>query len=178
MTSDSTKTLRLRHLANRPKSLRVFRGMLTVGSIDREMAAVTFPFLARKFRGRRKAIRALTHAKPEFVFWVFPDGRLYDARDSHLKNIPKGFEHICNAQPEYGGFLRGRVVRSHPHQLIVIYCRSDALVDDQGRIEQFLMALSQMPIPVDTDALVISDNADIYGTISDIRHRRNYQGDA
>ncbi len=29
-------------------------------------------------------------------------------------------------------------------------------------IEQFPAAMSQMPIPVDTDTLVIRDNADIY----------------
>ena len=145
--------------------------MITVGSINREAASNAFPFLARNFNGRRKAIRALTHANPEFVFWVFPDGRLFDARDSHLKNTPKGFDRIRDDEPEYCGFLRGRIVRSLRNQLIVVYCRHDALSHDQKRITQFLSAIGQMPIPIDADALVISDNADVYGTITDVRIR-------
>ena len=145
--------------------------MITVGSIDRDTAAAVFPFLAPDFNSRRKAIRALTHAAPEYVFWVFPDGKLHDARDSHLKNTPKGYEHIRNDEPEYGGFLRGRVVRQVTEQLIVVYCRANALVDDHARISQFLDAMDQMPIPLDEDALVISDNADIYGMLDDLRER-------
>ena len=145
--------------------------MFTVGSIDRETASAVFPFLASDFNSRRKAIRALTHGAPEYVFWVFPDGKLHDARDSHLKNTPKGYEHIRNDEPEYGGFLRGRVVRQVTDQLIVVYCRANALVDDDDRINQFLDAMDQMPIPLDLNALVISDNADIYGTLDDLRER-------
>ena len=145
--------------------------MITVGSIARESASAIFPFLAKDFNSRRRAIRTLTHRAPEFVFWVFPDGRLYDARDSHLRNTPKGFEHNRNDEPEYGGFLRGRVVRQVADQLIVVYCRADALVNDWERIRQFLTAMQQIPIPIDAAALVISDNGDIYGTLGDLYDR-------
>ena len=145
--------------------------MITVGSVSRESASQVFSFLAPNFSGRRKAIRALTHGAPEYVFWVFPDGRLYDARDSHRKNVPKGYQHIVDDEPEYGGFLRGRVVRQVADQLVVVYCRSDALVNDVKRIAQFVHAMDQMPIPLDADALVISDNADLYGTVTDLRRR-------
>ncbi len=145
--------------------------MITVGSVSRESASQAFPFLAPDFSGRRNAIRMLTHAAPEFVFWVLPDGRLHDARDSHAKNVPKGYQHICNDEPEYGGFLRGRVVRHITNQLIVVYCRSDALAEDLDRIAQFVRGMDQMPIPLDDNALVISDNADVYGTLADLRHR-------
>ena len=57
--------------------------MITVGTVSREVAANDFPFLAEHFPGRRNAIRDLTHRDPEFVFWIFPDGRLHDARRSH-----------------------------------------------------------------------------------------------
>ncbi len=67
--------------------------------------------------------------------------------------------------------LRGRVVRQLADQLIVVYCRSDALVDDPNRIQQFIRAMDQMPIPLDDSALIISDNADIYGTLADVRGR-------
>lgn len=146
--------------------------MITVGSITREAATAWFPFLAVKFSGRRNAIRDLTHRDPEFVFWIFPDGKLHDARRSHRDNVPKGFEHILRDEPDYGGFLRGRVVRLDGHQLIVVYCRSDALVDSGTSVKQFLQGLKQMPIPIDDDALVISDNADIYGTVADLWQRR------
>lgn len=42
--------------------------MITMGSVDRETLAEVFPFLAEKFSGRRTAIKALTHARPDFVF--------------------------------------------------------------------------------------------------------------
>lgn len=123
------------------------------------------------FNSRRKAIRWLTHGTPEYVFWVFPDGRLHDARDSHAKNTPKGYGHIRDDEPEYGGFLRGRVVRQLNDQLIVVYCRADALSEDPSRIPQFVRAMDQMPIPIDSNALVISDNADMYGTMGDLQMR-------
>gem|GEM_PF-1130426 len=146
--------------------------MITVGSISRETAADRFPFLATHFSGRRNAIRDLTHRDPEFVFWIFPDGRLHDARRSHRDNVPKGFEHILREEPGYCGFLRGRVVRLDGHQLIVVYCRSEALAEVGPPVEQFVHGLEQMPIPIEDEALVVSDNADIYGTVADIWQRR------
>src|ERR1700744_782863 len=101
--------------------------MITIGSVSRELAASRFPFLGVHHPGRRNAIRDLTHRDPEFVFWIYPEGRLHDARRSHRENVPKGYEHILDDEPDYGGFLRGRVVRQDGHQLIVVYCRSEAL---------------------------------------------------
>src|SRR6478735_6506230 len=145
--------------------------MITIGSITREAAAARFPFLENQFSGRRKAIRDLTHRDPEFVFWIFPDGRLHDARRSHRDNVPKGYEHILRDEPDYCGFLRGRVVRLDGHQLIVVYCRSGALAEAGATVEQFVRGLEQMPIPIEDEALVISDNADIYGTVADVWQR-------
>lgn len=145
--------------------------MLTVGSISREEASRAFPFLAEKFSGRRNAIRDLTHAQPEVVFWISPAGEFLDAGDAHRKNPPKGFEHILDDEPDYGGFLRGRVVRSNERQLIVVYCREETLSVARKRIRQFLSGVAQMPVPIDDDALVISDNADLYGTMTDLEER-------
>ena len=113
----------------------------------------------------------LTHRDPEFVFWIFPDGRLHDARKSHRDNVPRGYEHILKDEPDYCGFLRGRVVRGPERQLIVVYCRPDALAAAETAIQQFVRGLEQMPIPIDDDALVVSDNADIYGTVGEIFRR-------
>jgi hypothetical protein len=146
--------------------------VITVGSVTRQKAAENFPFLATDYSGRRNAIRELTHRDPEFVFWIFPDGRLHDARRSHRDNVPKGHEHILHDEPDYCGFLRGRVVRLNGYQLIVVYCRPEALEGPGSQIEQFVRGLERIPIPIDEEALVISDNADIYGTVSDIWDRR------
>ncbi len=145
--------------------------MLTVGSISRDQAAKAFDFLALPFRGRRSAIRQLTHSAPEFVFWIDPSGRLHDAKDSHRNNPPRGFEHIIDDEPDYGGFLRGRVVRYLENQLIVVYCRPEALAGSTPSLHQFLIGIDQIPIPIDEGALVISDNADIYGTMNDLWER-------
>ena len=146
--------------------------MITVGSISRDSATSKFPFLAEHYSGRRNAIRDLTHFDPEFVFWIFPDGTLHDARRSHKDNVPKGYNHILRDEPDYCGFLRGRVVRRDGNQLVVVYCRSETLAQAGDKIVQLLDALEQMPIPIDDGALVISDNADIYGTVADLWQRQ------
>ena len=145
--------------------------MITIGSVTREEAASRFAFLAKDCPGRRNAIRDLTHRDPEFVFWIYPDGRLHDARRSHRSNVPKGFEHILDDEPDYCGFLRGRIIRQDGQQLIVVYCRPEALSRPGTAVEQLVKGLEQMPIPIDDEALVISDNADIYGTMADILGR-------
>lgn len=63
--------------------------MIAVGSIRREDVIADFPFLRESYKGRRKAIKEFTHLAPDFVFWIFPDGKLFDAKDSHKKNTQK-----------------------------------------------------------------------------------------
>ena len=145
--------------------------MITVGSVTREAAARRFYFLQEGITGRRKAVNELTHKDPDFVFWIYPDGRLFDAKDAHIRNYPKGHKWILDDEPDYGGFLRGRVATSINGQVIVVYCRQEALAYDAKKISQFLDGTSQLPVPTAEDALVISDNGDIYGTIADMESR-------
>jgi hypothetical protein len=145
--------------------------MITVGSVPREGACKWFDFLSPEYRGRRTAIRDLTHGIPEFVFWIYPGGSLHDARRSHRSCPSPGFEDILDDEPDYGGFLRGRVVRHLDHQLIAVYCREETLAASGPAVSQLLDGLEQMPMPIEDDALVISDNADIYGTVRDLRDR-------
>lgn len=147
--------------------------MLTVGSVSREAAAQRFAFLAPKYSGRRKAIKEFTHRDPDFVFWIHPDGRLHNARDSHARNVPRGYEYILHDEPDYGGFLRGRVASLFEQQLIVVYCRAEALSAPGEKLTQFLRGLEQVPVLVRDDALVISDNGDLYGTIADVKARED-----
>lgn len=145
--------------------------MITLGSISRDQAAEWFPFLAEEFKGRRTAIRQLTHDVPEFVFWIYPDGRLHNAGKSHKSSPPSGFEHILKDEPDYGGFLRGRVVRHLELQLVVVYCREEALASNTPQLKQLLKGLEQLPFPLTEQTLVISDNADIYGLLTDLWDR-------
>lgn len=145
--------------------------MITVGSLSREEVAQHFPFLAQKFSGRRRAIKEFTHRDPDFVFWIYPDGRLFDARDAHIKNVPRGYEHILEDEPDYGGFLRGRIASWFEQQLIVIYCREEALAVPGEKLTQFLKGLAQVPVLVAEEAVVISDNGDLYGTVADLQER-------
>jgi hypothetical protein len=143
--------------------------MITLGSVARELAATRFAFLAKQYSGRRSALKAFTHKAPEFVFWIYPEGKLFDAKDAHRKHLPRGFEHILQDEPDYGGFLRGRVARNwEGDQLVVVYCRAEALAIDGAPLCQLLNGLAQLPIPLDREALVVSDNADIYGTVADL----------
>ncbi|WLQ13390.1 hypothetical protein O5O45_27065 [Hahella aquimaris] len=150
--------------------------MITIGSISREKASEDFPFLAQHYRGRRKAIKNFTHLAPDYVFWIYPDGDLFDAKDSHKNNTPKGFQHILLDEPDYSGFLRGRVASNYGPQIIVVYCREEALASDLLKIRQFLNGVAQLPIPLQQNTLVVSDNADIYGTLTDIRQRASIVG--
>ena len=50
----------------------------------------------------------------------------------------------------------------------MVYCRPELLASNEDAVRQLLTGLSQMPIPIDDDALVVSDNADIYGTVRDL----------
>lgn len=148
--------------------------MITLGSVSREEAAERFPFLAERFPGRRRAIKEFTHRDPDFVFWIYPDGRLHDARDAHARNVPRGFEHILRDEPDYGGFLRGRIASMGgmgEDQLVVVYCRAEALAAPGKSLDQFLRGVAQAPVPLGPDALVISDNGDLYGTLADLRSR-------
>ncbi|WP_299247422.1 hypothetical protein [uncultured Aquimarina sp.] len=145
--------------------------MITVGSITREEATAIFPFLQEKYRGRRKEIKEYTHTYPEFVFWIYPDGKLFDAKEAHKKNTPKGFDYILQDEPNYGGFLRGRLARQFEEQIIVIYCEPEVLHLNNEKIKQFLTGIKEIPLPVADTTLVISDNGDIYGTITDIEER-------
>ncbi len=107
--------------------------MLSLGSLSREDATYRFPFLAPNYRGRRSAIREFTHRAPDYVFWIYPDGKLCNAHNSHLQNPPKGFEHILKDEPRYGGFLRGRVASLLDDQLVVIYCEEEALASPRQK---------------------------------------------
>ena len=149
--------------------------MTTMGSVLREDAARQFDFLAAKFPARRAAIRQFTHRDPDFVFWISPDGLLYHALDSHLKNPPEGFEHIVHDEPDYGGFLRGRVASLLEDQLIVVYCREEALAENGNQLTQFLSGIEQIPIYIGDETLVISDNGDIYGTLGDLFARQSIE---
>lgn len=145
--------------------------MITTGSVSRAEAAQRFPFLALGYRGRRAAIREFTHRDPDYVFWIAPDGRLHHARDSHLRHPPKGHAHILRDEPDYGGFLRGRVASQVGEQLIVIYCRPEALAAPGPQLGQLLTGMAHVPVPVQPDALVISDNGDLYGSWLDLQER-------
>ena len=122
--------------------------MLTVGSVSREDAARVFPFLSARFRGRRAAIKELTHRDPEFVFWIHPEGLLHDARDAHRRHPPRGFEHIIDDPPDYGGFLRGRLASDDGQQIVVVYCRAEALASPGPSLSQLLIGLRQLPVPL------------------------------
>ena len=76
--------------------------MITVGSVSRDEAARKFYFLEENIQGRRKAINELTHRDPDFVFWIYPDGRLFDAKNAHIQNYPKGHKWILDDEKERG----------------------------------------------------------------------------
>jgi hypothetical protein len=59
---------------------------------------------------------------------------------------------------------------------VVVYCRPEALAKPGENLKQFLRGISRLPAPLDADALVVSDNADIYGTITDLFQRGRGDG--
>jgi hypothetical protein len=92
--------------------------------------------------GRRNKIKEFTHRDPDFVFWIYPDGRPHDAKRPHRDNVPRGYEAILDDEPDYGGFLRGRVASLGSGQLVVVYCRPEALAMPGEKLAQFLSGLA------------------------------------
>src|SRR5262249_62015666 len=90
---------------------------------------------------------------------------------SDRDNPPRGHEPILDDEPDYGGFLRGRVASFGADQLVVVYCREEALAAPGPQLDQFLRAMAELPVPLSDDALVVSDNADVYGTMADLWQR-------
>ncbi|MDG9666770.1 hypothetical protein ONV78_03405 [Hahella sp. CR1] len=94
----------------------------------------------------------------------------------HYRGRRKAIKAFTHLAPDYGGFLRGRVASNFGPQIIVVYRREEALASDPIKIRQFLKGVAQLPIPLQQNTLVVSDNADIYGTLADIRQRANDVG--
>jgi len=63
------------------------------------------------------------------------------------------------------------VASNYGPQIVVVYCRAEALAHDKDKMNQFLIGYEQLPIPIKDSVLVVSDNGDIYGTVKDIRER-------
>ena len=53
----------------------------------------------------------------------------------------------------------------------VVYCRPEALAAPGEKLSQFLKGLARLPVPLKDEALVVSDNGDIYGTVADLFER-------
>lgn len=52
-----------------------------------------------------------------------------------------------------------------------MYYRPEALAAPGEKVGQLTRGLAQLPVPLDDGALVVSDNADLYGTVSDLFRR-------
>ena len=65
----------------------------------------------------------------------------------------------------------GSVSRFPGRQLIVVYCRPEVLAEPGWKLTQFLRGIRDLPVPLSDKAIVISDNADLYGTLNDLEDR-------
>lgn len=151
------------------------RQMISVGSLSRERIAESSPFLAPKFRGRRNAIKELTHVRPDSSFGSIPMA-VFTTPETHTPATCRGHEHLVDDKPDYGGFLRGRIVASRGRQLVVVYCRPAALAVPGPALTQFLRGIDGVPVPLAGDTIVISDNADLYDTLADLAERQGDPG--
>jgi hypothetical protein len=57
----------------------------------------------------------------------------------------------------------------------VVYCRPEALAEGGAKLGQFAAGISRIPVPLSPDALVVSDNGDLYGTVADVLGRAREQ---
>jgi hypothetical protein len=113
----------------------------------------------------RGAIRDLTHGTPEFVFWDFiPTVGFTTTHQSPSSSATRLRNTSSATNPITAVFLRGRVVRYAGQQLIAVYCRSDALASAYPvTFASSLADWSRCRYQLTISALVVSDNADIYG---------------
>jgi hypothetical protein len=66
--------------------------------------------------------------------------------DSHLCKPPPGYEHIVHDEPDYGGFLRGRIASLGDAQPVVVYCRPEALAAPGEKLGQFIRGAAELPV--------------------------------
>lgn len=112
------------------------------------------PILGRSLQRPEEGHQVVHRTSSRYAFWIYPDGKLHDAKDAHCRHVPIGFEHILNDEPGYGGFLRERVASNCGRLLIVVYCRPEALIDNATNIERFLDGVSQLPAPIEAGVLI------------------------
>jgi hypothetical protein len=101
---------------------------------------------------RWHAVRRQRRASQERSAWLPAHSR----RRTRLRRLPERTSRAVRRRLPTG---RGVLPRRGA-------CRTGPLLESQ-----LLTGLQQIPMPVDQDALVISDNADIYGTVDDLRSR-------
>lgn len=149
--------------------------MITVGSVSREDAARWFPFLSPSAPGRRTAMRDFTHRDPEFVFLDLSRRAALRRETQPSREPAEGLRahHRRRTGLRWLPSRSRRTTRRPP--LIVVYCRSEALAEHGPAVAHLLAGLSRIPSPIDDDALVVSDNADIYGTVADLAARSAWQ---
>ncbi len=82
--------------------------------------SLVFSKLLEEAADIKKAIRAITHAKPLLVFWVTPEGIVLDAKEAHHDNPPLGDKTVL-VDGKFKGHLRGRAAFIGNKIYIVIY---------------------------------------------------------
>jgi hypothetical protein len=139
---------------------------ITVGSISREAAAMRYPFLAETCRrtATQAAIQSLATTEPNYFFSIRVDGTIQS-----LLNLNELQAHTVGRTAESDDLLLLQVLGMTQGQLMITFLLdADALAQPGPRLGQFVAGVQNISIPLDHAAFVISDEGDLYGTLSDV----------
>jgi hypothetical protein len=144
---------------------------LTIGSVQRVEASTWFPFLADNVPQRVADLEAFVEDASETEIAIAKDGTLAEPQEVARASKRPGFAQIVRGEPAAADVMRCIIAQRLGRQLVVVYCRSEALAAAGPALTQLLQGLEQLPIPLDDDALIVSNLGDIYGTFDDVIER-------
>ena len=105
--------------------------MITVGSVDREEAAIDFSFLAKNFRGRRKAIKEFNSPFLQTMYFGYIQMVSFSMPETRIRSInQKGSSIYWKMSLIIVVFYVVGLPANYGSQLIVVYCREEALASE------------------------------------------------
>jgi hypothetical protein len=130
-----------------------------------------YPFLAEHHRrtATQSAVQSLAATELNYFFSIRQDGTIQS-----LLNLNELQAHTVGRSADSDDLLLLQILGMTPGQLIITFLLDvDALAQPGPRLDQFVAGVHNISFfPLERTAFVISDEGDLYGTLSDVIDRQ------